>query len=83
MVQYQVLRPIEYNGKLYLPESALPPAPLLTKEGDKGWLVKSSGNGQDIAVDRSGTIDLPTAIAATLNLGQILAIPAEKTKGKK
>lgn len=70
MAQYEVLRPIEFDGKLYLPKSdAEPPK-----------TAKSAGNGLDIPVDASGVIELDPQVAAELNLGQVKAIPP-KPKG--
>ena len=63
MPKYTVLRPIEHNGKLYLPKDA--PAP------EK---AKSAGNGQDLAVDVSGTIELNGLQAQALVNGQISTV---------
>lgn len=59
MAKLKVLRAIEYNGKLYLPEA-----------GDAPKLARSAGNGGDIPVDASGGIDLTEEQAAELTLGQ-------------
>jgi len=75
MPKYRVLRPIEHNLKLYLPEvpDALPTA-------------KSAGHGQDIPVNGSGIIELSDDEAAGLNLGQIpvdqsgVPVPIEEKK---
>jgi hypothetical protein len=60
MAKFKVLRPIEHNLKLYLPElpDALPTA-------------KSAGHGGDIPLDASGTIELEELAAAALIDGQI------------
>ncbi len=65
MLKYKVLRPIEHNLKLYLPEvpDALP-------------TVKSAGHGQDIPVNGSGIVELSDGEAAALNLGQIPVDPS-------
>lgn len=70
MAQYDVLRPIEYNGKLYVPTSDDAPA-----------VTKSAGNGGNIPVDRSGTIDLPDGAASQFALGQIALVKAKTSKG--
>lgn len=69
MAQYEVLRPIEYNGKLYVPASDDAPA-----------VVRSAGNGGDIPVDRSGVINLPDSAIRQFELGQIAPF---KEKGAK
>ncbi len=63
MPKYKVLRPIEHNQKLYLPEmpDALP-------------TVKSAGHGGDIAVDASGIIELSEQESAALVDGQIIPL---------
>jgi len=66
MAKFKVLRPIEYNGTVYLPEAA-----------GAAPIVKSAGNGQDIPVDGSGVIELNESQAAEFTLGQIESI---KTK---
>lgn len=60
MAKFNVLRPIEYNGKLYLKQSSEVPK-----------FVKSAGNGSDIPVDASGVIDLTEEQAAQFTLGQV------------
>jgi len=76
MPKYKVLRPIEHNQKLYLPEM---PDALTT--------VKSSGSGGDIPVDATGAIELSEKEASALDLGQVGPItetpPLEEVKGKK
>ncbi|HLI35494.1 MAG TPA: hypothetical protein VKW70_10645 [Terriglobia bacterium] len=76
MPKFKVLRPIERDGKLYLPETESAP--------DK---VKSAGHGQDIPVDFGGAIELTEKQAAELTLGQVEEIKSKgdgsKTKGKR
>lgn len=60
MPKYKVLRAIEHNLKLYLPELA-----------DAVATTKSAGNGSDIPVDASGSIELSEPEAAALIEGQI------------
>jgi hypothetical protein len=71
MSQYKVLRPIEHNRKLYLPE---------TKTGPER--VKSVGDGQEIPVDASGTIDLNEKEAQRLKDGRIETISESAGPGK-
>lgn len=70
MTQYEVLRPIEYNGKLYVPASDGAPA-----------VVRSAGNGSDIPVDRSGVINLPDGAVRQFELGQIAPVKVKVPKG--
>jgi hypothetical protein len=70
MPTYRVLRPLEHNLKLYLPQVA-----------DALPTVKSAGNGSDIPVDAGGVIELSEKEAAALDLGQIEPIP-EPAVGK-
>lgn len=78
MAQYSVLRPIEYNGKLYVPAS-----------DDAPKVTRSAGNGGEIPVDRSGIIDLPDDVARQFALGQIAPVkekaskPSAKTETRK
>ncbi len=76
MSKFKVLRPIEHDGKLYLPETESAPGK-----------VKSAGHGQDIPVDLGGAIELTEKQAAELTLGQVEEIKLKgdgsKTKGKK
>ncbi len=69
MPKYRVLRPIEHNQKLYLPEmaDALPTA-------------KSAGHGGDIPADASGVIELSEKEAAALTDGQIALEESEAKK---
>lgn len=71
MAQYEVLRPIEYNGKLYVPASDNAPA-----------VVRSAGNGGDIPVDRSGVIDLPNSAIRQFELGQIASVKEKAAKNQ-
>ncbi len=63
MAKYEVLRPIEHNGKLYLPkvDDALPTA-------------TSSSHGGEVPIDAGGFIELSEKEAALLDLGQIKPI---------
>jgi hypothetical protein len=70
MAQYQVLRPIELDGKLYLPKS----------DADAPAKARSAGNGSIIPVDASGAIELTEAEAKEMTNGQIKAIPAAPAK---
>ena len=70
MPKYKVLRPIEHNEKLYVPDSL---TDVLVK-------VHSSGHGREITVDKSGVIELTSAEAAAMTLGQIEPIPAKPGK---
>lgn len=60
MAKYNVLRPVEYDGKLYLPAGESPPP-----------TARSASNGRDIPVDASGVIDLTQEQAAEMVLGQV------------
>jgi hypothetical protein len=66
MAKYNVLRPVEHNEKLYLPKQSQAPGS-----------AKSAGNGHDVAVDSSGTIDLDDSAARALINGQIARVPEE------
>ncbi len=77
MPKYQVLRPIEHNGKLYLPkvDDALPKA-------------MSSSHGGEVPVEASGAVELAEKEALALDLGQIpldggkpLSIPRTRDRG--
>lgn len=70
MPEYKVLRPIEHNQKLYLPETQTGPE-----------RVKSVGDGQEIPVDASGTIDLNEKEAQGLR-DQIAAISESAEPGR-
>ncbi len=63
MSQYRVLRPIEHNQVLYVPQGAT-----------EAVKTKSVGCGADIPVNASGTIELDPAAAKALNGGQIALI---------
>jgi hypothetical protein len=67
--QYKVLRPIELDGKLYLPESK-----------DAPVKARSAGNGAIIPVDASGVIELTEAEAKQMVDGQIAPMAALKKK---
>jgi hypothetical protein len=65
MPKYKVVKPIEHNQTLYLPETSDAPAS-----------AKSVSNGMDIPVDASGTVELDEAQASSLRDGQIAPLPA-------
>jgi hypothetical protein len=71
--QYQVLRPIELDGKLYLPKS----------DAEAPTKARSAGNGAIITVDASGVIELTEAQAKEMTDGQIKAVPAPAKKAPK
>ena len=60
MAQYTVLRPIEYNNKLYVPASS-----------DAPQTARSAGNGKDIPLNAGGLIELPENVADQFTLGQV------------
>ncbi|MGH9468819.1 MAG: hypothetical protein ACRD1N_00585 [Terriglobia bacterium] len=60
MAKYNVLRPIEYDGKIYLPAA-----------DDAPQTARSASNGREIPVDSSGIIDLPEKQAAEMTQGQV------------
>jgi hypothetical protein len=66
MPKFKVLRPIELNGTLYLPEGATPPGK-----------PRSAGSGDPISVDAGGVIELTDAQAAAMTAGQIQAISTQ------
>lgn len=74
-MRYEVLRVIEYNGKLYVPAPSEGPVS-----------VRSAGNGSEIPVDRTGVIELTDQQAKQMTLDQVAPIKAkadsQKTKGK-
>jgi hypothetical protein len=72
MPNFKVLRPIEMNGTLYLPEGATPPKK-----------PRSAGSGEPVNVDTSGVIELTADQAAAMTLGQIAALPTAPKKTKK
>lgn len=66
MAKFKVLRPVEYSGKLYLPEAA------------RDHLIsRSAGNGQEVLADTTGVIELSQSQAANFTLGQIELITAK------
>jgi hypothetical protein len=69
MAQYLVLRPVEYNGKLFVPVSEDAPS-----------IARSAGNGNEIPVDKSGVLELPEELARQFTLGQVA--PAKPKAGK-
>ena len=70
MPKYKVLRPIEHNQKLYLPAAKTGPEK-----------AKSVGDGQEISVDASGTIELDEKEAQRLKEGQIETISESAAPG--
>ena len=60
MAKYEVLRTIEFGGKLYTPKKS---------QGPKQ--MPSGSDGSLIDVDRSGVIELPDEVAAAIVQGQI------------
>ncbi len=58
--RYKVLRTIELNGVLYLPDGAPEPKK-----------PRSAGNGLPVKVDAIGFIDLTPGQAAQMTLGQV------------
>lgn len=72
MTKFTVLRPIEHNQVLYMPQGA--------SEAGK---AKSAGNGGDIPVDASGTIELDAALAETFTGSQIAPFAAENPVAKR
>lgn len=74
MPKYRVVTAIEHNQILYLPDTN---AALAN--------AKSVGNGKDIPVDNSGTIELNEAQVSSLTQGQIapLAVPSTTEEPKR
>ena len=70
MAKFQILRLLEHNQVLYVPKG--------TAEVVK---TKSAGNGSEIPVDASGTIELDAAEAGALTSGQIAPLAAENVEG--
>jgi hypothetical protein len=68
MPKFKVLRPIERDGKLYLPDGNRVPEK-----------AKSACNGQEAAIDASGIIELSNAQAAEMMMGQIQAISTQQS----
>ncbi len=73
MAQYEVLRPIELDRKLYLPKS----------DADAPAKARSAGDGSIIEVDASGVIELTPQEAKQMTAGQVKEIKAQKSEGKK
>lgn len=65
MPKYKIVKPIEHNQTLYLPETTAAPAN-----------AKSASHGKEIPVDTSGTIELDEAQASSFRHGQIAELPA-------
>ncbi len=75
MPKYKVLRPIEHNGKVYLPQSA--------ESGVRGpETAIGGGHGKPVPVDSTGVIELTEAEAVPLDLGQIEKVESQKSKVK-
>ena len=72
MAQYEVLRPIEVSGKLYVPASSDVPS-----------TVRSAGNGAEVTVDRGGVIELTPALASQFTLGQIKPVNDQQSAPSK
>lgn len=72
MAKFTVLRPIEHNQVLYVPQGATE----IVK-------VKSAGNGGEILVDASGAIELDAAIAATFTDSQIAPFAPDTPAAKR
>ncbi len=66
MPKFKVLRPIEHNGKLHLPED--PHAPKTATSGS---------HGGEIDVDSTGFIELTEKEAAPMDLGQIEKVKSQ------
>ncbi len=72
MPKFKVLRPIEHNGKLHLPED--PHAPKTATSGS---------HGGEIDVDSTGFIELTEAEAVRMTEGQVQKMEEKKSlKGK-
>jgi len=72
MAKFTVLRPIEYNQVLYMPQG---PTDVVR--------AKSADNGGDIPVDASGAIELDAAVAETFTGSQIAPFAAETPAAKR
>jgi hypothetical protein len=68
MPNFKVLRPIELNGTLYLPEGLAAPKK-----------ARSAGNGEQVTIDSSGMIELTADQAAAMTLGQVQAISTQQS----
>lgn len=77
MAKYEVLRPIEHNGKLYLPKvDAASGKKILRGSGiddpaKAGPTTISAAHGGEVPVEASGVIELAEKEALALELGQI------------
>ncbi len=81
MPKYRVLRPIEHNGKLYLPPRPAGSPP--ESGGDSGVVAIGGGHGKEVPVDAGGVIELTEAEAAPMTEGQIEKIRNQKLESKK
>ncbi len=70
MPQYQVLHPIEHNGRLYLPAGH-----------EAADTTRSAGNGSTIPADTTGVIELTPAETAALTGQQLRAITVKPAYG--
>ena len=85
MPKYQVLRPIEHNGKLFLPKvDAASDERILSGGGIDDALpsATSAAHGGEVPVEASGVIELAEKEALALDLGQIERIKAEDRSQK-
>ncbi len=64
--KYKVLRPIEHNGKLYLPSA---PMDVIGAKADETAI--SGAHGNPIPVDSTGVIELTDKEAAPMTEGQV------------
>jgi len=72
MPKFTVLRPIEHNQVLYMPQGAT-----------QAVKARSAGNGGEIPVDSSGAIEIDAAIAETFKGSQIAPLAADDPAAKR
>ncbi|HUY12403.1 MAG TPA: hypothetical protein VMX16_02080 [Terriglobia bacterium] len=70
MAKFRVIRPVEYNHKLYLPAA-------LTGGGIPETTA-SAGSGREIPVDKSGIIEIARQAASSFAQGQIEILKIQK-----
>ncbi len=70
MAKFKIVRPVEYNHKLYLPR-------ILGGE-EISEVRTSAGSGREIPVDISGIIEITNQEAASFTLGQIELLRAQR-----
>ena len=70
MAKFKVIRPVEFNHKLYVP------APLAGEEIPE--TAASAGSGRKIPVDQSGIIEIASQVASSFALGQIEILKVQK-----